>query len=370
MGVSVAFDMLSDYLTEIGASFREVNMTQPGAARSAGRFRLGRTIFTLTKVVEAWFKMLFVSQVYLIVSTSVFGFAKDFLIIVAAWILRKKIVVHLHGGGYRMFYEARSPLGKSIIRWTLSRTNRIIVLGELLRSQFEFLNKPELIAVVPNGLSQPAGESVPAIAKEAPADNEPWRILYLSNLMETKGYHVLLDACQSLVESQVPFQVDFCGGFFESSAESGGSARADELKKDFLNRVNAPPLNQFAKYHGTVSGAEKKDLLQQAHVLVLPTWYPWEGQPLSIIEAMSCGTLVISTRHAGIPEQIVDGETGWMLASDSIDAPHLVDLLTKLMALPPDRYRTMSEHAITMYNDCFTRQRHLSNLLLAINEAT
>jgi len=31
---------------------------------------------------------------------------------------------------------------------------------------------------------------------------------------------------------------------------------------------------QFASYHGTVSGEQKNRLLQQAHVLGLPTWYP------------------------------------------------------------------------------------------------
>ena len=49
MGVSVAFDLICDHLKEIGGKTREVNLTQPGAASSAGRFRFGRLVFTLTQ---------------------------------------------------------------------------------------------------------------------------------------------------------------------------------------------------------------------------------------------------------------------------------------------------------------------------------
>ena len=115
--------------------------------------------------------------------------------------LRKKIIVHLHGGGYRLFYEQQSPFRQRIIRWTLRRTARIIVLGELLRNQFDFWDAPELIVVVPNGMAHPTG-SQSMVAKQAPTKDEPWRCLYLSNLMETKGYYVLLEAAELLCANQ------------------------------------------------------------------------------------------------------------------------------------------------------------------------
>lgn len=364
MGVSVAFDLLCDHLKEIGAQTREVNLTQSGAANSAGRFGWSRLAFTLTRVVEAWFKMLTVDLVYLTVSTSLFGFVKDFLIIVGAWIFRKKVVIHLHGGGYRSFYESRSSLGKLIVRWTLRRTSKIIVLGQLLKSQFEFLDKPEIITVVPNGLAL----DTKLIQKQAPGEGAPWKILYLSNLMETKGYYVLLEASEKVAsESSFKFHVDFCGGFVESVSEQGGVGRAAELKASFHNRIGKPPLNEVAKYNGTVSGKVKEILLEEAHVLVLPTWYPWEGQPLSIIEAMACGTPVVSTEHAGIPEEIVHEKTGWMLAANDIDKDHLAEVLTKLMNLSSEEYTKMSERAHQHYLDHFTKEKHLDRMLEVLN---
>ena len=367
MGVSVAFDLLSDYLKEIGGKTKEVNLTQSGATSTAGRFRWGRMGFTVARVVESWFKMLTVSSVYLIVSTSVLGFIKDFLVILVAWLLRKKIIVHLHGGGYRLFYEQQSPFRQRIIRWTLRRTARIIVLGELLRNQFDFWDAPELIVVVPNGMAHPTG-SQSMVAKQAPTKDEPWRCLYLSNLMETKGYYVLLEAAELLCANQAyNFQIDFCGGFIESSAESGSATRATQLQADFNRKVNENPLNKFVTYHGTVGGTKKEKLLENAHVLILPTWYPWEGQPLSIIEAMACGTPVIGTRHAGIPEEIVHQETGWMLENGQIDKEHLSKLLSDMMNMSSGEYSKMSQQAYQFYLDHFTKEKHLDNLLTVIN---
>lgn len=367
MGVSVAFDMICDYVNEIGGETKVVNLTQPGATSSAGQFRWGRTFFTLSRIVEAWFKMLSVNQIYLIVSTSLFGFVKDFLIILGAWLLRKKVVVHLHGGGYRLFYEQRSSFGKWVIRWTLRRTNRIIVLGELLRAQFDFLDSPERIAVVPNGMAQLSSRSTSSDPKSAPGPNEPWRFLYLSNLMETKGYFVLMEACELLSQGSKNFQADFCGAFVESSAETGGASTADQLQSNFMRRINEAPLSEQLTYRGTVSGKQKEDLLENAHVLILPTWYPWEGQPLSIIEAMACGTPVISTEHAGIPEEIVHGETGWMLKKGQIDKDHLSETLATLMDMSAEEYSEMSKRAHQFYLDHFTKEKHLNNMLKVIN---
>ena len=43
-----------------------------------------------------------------------------------------------------------------------------------------------------------------------------------------------------------------------------------------------------------------------------------EGLPCTILEAMSCGLAVVSTRHAGIPTAVVDGQTGLLVEERDI----------------------------------------------------
>ena len=227
-----------------------------------------------------------------------------------------------------------------------------------------FLGKPEIITAVPNGLAL----ETKLTRKRSPNEDEPWKILYLSNLMETKGYYVLLEAAELLAtETDFCFHVDFCGGFVESVSEPGGESRAVQLKQSFYDRIESPPLSQVVKFNGTVSGSTKETLLEEAHVLVLPTLYPWEGQPLSIIEAMACGTPVISTEHAGIPEEIIQGETGWMLAADKVDKDHLAETLATLMSMSSDAYAKMSDRAHQFYLEQFTKEKHLDKMVEVLN---
>ena len=53
------------------------------------------------------------------------------------------------------------------------------------------------------------------------------------------------------------------------------------------------------------------DLLAAMDVFVMPSL--WEGLPLSMILAMGAAMPVVATEVAGIPEIVVDGETGWLV---------------------------------------------------------
>ena len=72
-----------------------------------------------------------------------------------AKINNKKIILHLHGGGFEEFYEKSPKLVKLLIRFNIKNTDRIIVLGELLKKQFYCVEDiiQEKLVVVPNGLT-------------------------------------------------------------------------------------------------------------------------------------------------------------------------------------------------------------------------
>ena len=50
---------------------------------------------------------------------------------------------------------------------------------------------------------------------------------------------------------------------------------------------------------------------------MLPTRYPNEGQPISILEAMGNGMFIISTDHAGIPDIVEDGINGIVIPKNT-----------------------------------------------------
>ncbi len=57
---------------------------------------------------------------------------------------------------------------------------------------------------------------------------------------------------------------------------------------------------------------DMNDLMKASDVFVLPSYY-MEGLPVSILEAMACGKPVVTTRHKGCEDAVVDGETALLV---------------------------------------------------------
>lgn len=89
------------------------------------------------------------------------------------------------------------------------------------------------------------------------------------------------------------------------------------LEAECRNIINASGMAQKVVLHGAQSHSFVREKLSEAEVFlqhsVTGADGDTEGLPTSIQEAMSCGAIVVSTRHAGIPEAVSDGETGYMV---------------------------------------------------------
>lgn len=85
------------------------------------------------------------------------------------------------------------------------------------------------------------------------------------------------------------------------------------------------------EFLGYRSGEELHNLIRQARAVVLPSeWY--ENAPMSVLESFALGTPVVGARIGGIPEMVVEGETGWTFESRNGD--DLAALLSRLKAMP------------------------------------
>lgn len=84
-----------------------------------------------------------------------------------------------------------------------------------------------------------------------------------------------------------------------------------------------------------------------------------EGLPLVCIEAMLSGCALAATRHAGIPECVRDGETGYLV--DEGDDAALADRLSKLLA-NPDQTRRMGEAGRALALDQFNLTKQSKRL--------
>lgn len=361
-GLGLAFDMLVSGLRERGIPFEVVEKAAMEENVRQGAFQTGHALNTLRTLLRLWTRLGGASLLYMPVASSHFGFIRDALSIWPARLLGKRVVLHLHGGGYLDFYKSLPRRFAWVVRKTLTRADTLIVLGELLKDQFGFVpGAARKTRVVPNGL--PEGlRSREGMPKELPPKGEPLRLLYMANMIESKGYLATLEACRVLREAGLDFRCDFCGSFLKTAVDSKGGS-AEDAREIFLGLIRKWGLTACVHYNGLVTGAAKESLLSASHVLLFPTTYPWEGQPLNIIEALAFGTPAVTTRFKGIPEEVVDGWNGFFVEGD---APGDMAARVLRMAGDPDLYRRLSRNAMEHYRMHFTREAHLARLIPVI----
>ncbi len=360
-GLSVAFDAFIEGLDERSIEYTLVDAGVGASVNNAGVFSTNRMLGVFLVLFRIFKGLVKTDIVYVTMGASRLGFIRDLFIILMTALFKRRLVFHLHGGGYGDFYQRCPSLLKFIIRHTLNSVDKIIVLGDLLRNQFNFLseNNRQKIVVVANGLPI---KDTPAQEFKTISADKPLKFLYLSNMIPSKGYLQVLEVCKILKINKVNFVCDFAGEFM-STGSVNDSVNPDLARNHFFDLISKYDLRDEVKYHGVVRGNEKQKLFSETNIFLLPTNYSGEGQPISIIEALSYSVPVIATRFRGIPEQIEDGENGILIDSASpSDIIAAIEKMTKTSRV----YEKMSAHAYHVFKEKFTREQYLNRLVSTV----
>jgi glycosyltransferase involved in cell wall biosynthesis len=133
--------------------------------------------------------------------------------------------------------------------------------------------------------------------------SDPPSIVAIGRLIVKKGFANLIRACARLVERGRSFQCDIFG---EGPLENQLRAQIEELG-----------LQEFVRLPGPKPQHELRAHFANASVFVLPSVPEPDGGmdnlPTVIMEAMATGLPVVSTRIGGIPEMVIDNQTGFLV---------------------------------------------------------
>lgn len=247
--------------------------------------------------------------IYFTVSESLAGNLKDLVIYVICWRQLNRMVIHLHGGaGMQLIMSSKHPLLRALNAFFLKRLGAVIVLGDRLKGIYEGVVQETRLHSVVNFAKDEFFVAPEAIEKKFNRV-APLRLLFLSNLLPGKGHEELLEALARLPDGvRKRLHVDFAGGFESAEDEARFRKKAQAVEHMLIN------------VHGIVHGERKRDLLREAHLFCLPTYYPYEGQPISILEAYASGCAVMTTDHSGIFDTFTPGANGLEVKPRSPDS--------------------------------------------------
>ncbi len=132
----------------------------------------------------------------------------------------------------------------------------------------------------------------------------PPLVVVTARLAAEKGHLVLLDALRRLADEGMAVHARIIGD--------------GPLRGEIDDAITRLGLDDVVELTGALPPAEVAAALREADVFCLPTFA--EGLPVSLMEAMAVGVPVVTTYISGIPELVVDGETGWVVPAGSTEA--------------------------------------------------
>lgn len=222
------------------------------------------------------------------------AFYKDFIVIQMLKAMQCKVVVHYHNKGVE---TGQNRSFDNYLYRRFFRGIKVILLAEVLYRDIRKYVRQDDVYICPNGIPE-----IFSKWSDGERDNEVPHLLFLSNLLESKGVLVLLDACRILKDKGYQFVCDFVGG---------ETAEIDRIR--FSREVECRGLKRSVIYHGRKYGDDKMLFYRSADIFVFPTFYHNECFPLVLLEAMGQGVACIATEEGGIPNIIDDGKTGFIV---------------------------------------------------------
>ena len=284
--------------------------------------------------------------IYLTISESLAGNLKDLLIYLLCIGRLDRLVIHLHGGSIKRLLFDYRPMLARVNAALYRRIGGVVISGPSHEHIFAGSVPADRIHTVPN-FAQDSLFVEPAAIRAKFAELIPVRVLYISGMIEPKGYLDLLAAYENLPrEVRGMIQLDFAGRF-DSVTERAA----------FLERIERTP---GIAYHGVVGDDAKRELFARAHAFCLPTKM-FEGQPISILEAYASGCVVLTTGQPGIRDVFTPDRNGFQFDPGAV--PGIEAALTRLVrersAAEPialaNREAAESRFRTTRYNGALTR---------------
>ncbi len=213
----------------------------------------------------------------------------------AAVRLKVPLIVTVHGHDV-----TRQPATDGLIGWRYRRNLRtvferaavVLAVSEVIRKRaIEWGADPGKVRVHYTGVP------LPTVGPPAP---KRWDVAFVGRFVEKKGVDDLIAALGQL-RALRPSAVLVGTGPLEAQL-----------------RQQAADLGVDTTFVGSQPPAEVHRLLAEARIFAAPSKTArdgdTEGLPTTILEAAALGLPVVATRHSGIPEAVIDGETGLLSA--------------------------------------------------------
>jgi len=247
---------------------------------------------------------------------------------------RRPIVLSTHGGFFHTLRLAwvKTAYFRTITRQTLKHVAAVVCISDHDYEIFSSIVSKEKLHLVRNGVQM---ETYVNVKKTI----TPGLLVGIGRVSQNKGIERLIHAVAELRKTHSNVQLIWAGPDEED--------RIAQLR----NLAERAGVSNSVKFTGRVEITELERLLSRANLFVSGASY--EGYGLSMIEAMSSGTVPVVTRVGIHPEVIHNGKTGFIVDCDTVS---LIDGLRVALNLEPSALANMGQQARELSAQCTWRR--------------
>jgi glycosyltransferase involved in cell wall biosynthesis len=279
------------------------------------------------------------------------SFYRDGLYILISRIVGKKVLVYWHGWNTVFQDTVQSgTFSYLFLKLTYKRAHSHIVLGSIFKDRLINLKIDSKDIIIESNAADDSFLKENQITEKE--KNGQIELLFIARIEEQKGIMIVLDTMKILNEK---------GNYHLKIAGDGPllNAAKNKVLKEQINNVD---------FLGQINGVDKHNAFSGADILFFPTYYP-EGMPISIIEGILYGLVIVSRPVGGIPDWVKVPSNG--VLTDSLDPLDYVALIESLCVDKEKMHQvevTNKEYAQSYFTPSALTKRMLTNYSNIISE--
>ena len=271
--------------------------------------------------------------IYFEIAPTGMAFLRDSFYALICKLFGKKILFQIHARGIPE--KVKNNLWKQYYKFIFNKA-KMILLSNLLFSEVKDVISKKNILILPNGIEDSLSEKESNKIIEKRSKKKKKTLLFISNMVESKGALDALKICNELDKKGKNFECLFVGPWQEKGFETKWKKMLKEFK-----------LEKKCKYLGPKYGKEKAKVFSKTDFLLFPTKYPNESFPLVILEAFAFGIPVFSYGQGAIKEIISKEFLGFV--SNKKDWKELSNELAKKIS-KKQKNKQIRKHFNQFYN--------------------
>lgn len=248
-------------------------------------------------------------------------FPHAFIALGAAKLFRIPMVLNFHGA--ELLLMRKKKWVRPFLKFAISQAKAVFANSSFTAGKIKALRNVD-VEWSPYGTTLGKADNLVS----AHSITDKFKILFVGRHIERKGICYLIEAAKYLPADQFEIRIVGAGDLTEKLKRQAQEL-AEKKSKDFVGPCGI-------SFTGKLSPAELENEYRNANVFVLPAIVDskgdTEGLGVVLIEAMELGLPIVASNVGGIPDVVVDGETGILVPEK--DPKALADAFKRLAADP------------------------------------